>query len=29
VPSELTPLFPRKYIHTPDPRAPKAESQVK
>ena len=29
VSSELTPLFPRKYIHTPDPRAPKADSQVK
>ena len=29
VPSELTPLFPRKYLHTPDPRAPKAEAQGK
>ena len=23
IPSDLTPLFPRKYLHTPDPRAPK------
>ena len=29
VPSELTPLFPRKYLHTPDPRAPKVEAQGK
>lgn len=25
VPSEVQPLFPRRYIHTPDPRAPKGE----
>ena len=24
---ELTPLFPRKYLHTPDPRAPKTDAQ--
>ena len=24
VPSEFSPLFPKIYIHTPDPRAPKA-----
>jgi len=29
VPSQLTPLFPRKYLHTPDPRAPKVETQGK
>ncbi len=29
VPSELTPLFPRKYLHTADPRAPKVENQGK
>ena len=29
VPSELTPLFPRKYLHTPDPRTPKVENQGK
>lgn len=24
VPDDLTPMFPRRYIHTPDPRAPKS-----
>ena len=29
VPSQLTPLFPRLYLHTPNPRTPKAETQGK
>ena len=29
IPSGLTPLFPRKYLHTPDPRVSKVEAQGK
>ena len=29
IPSELAPLFPRKYLHTPDPRVSKVETQGK